>query len=103
MVWLRPTGNWKGVVVNEAVSTPFTRLSATLLASTVLPSMKVTVPVGLIAPAFGVTAAENVTGWPKTALLGAVDHVELTPTVTRPRLTVWAVVPELAVKSASPA
>ena len=30
----RPTGNWKGVVVNEAVSTPFTRVKPTELAAT---------------------------------------------------------------------
>jgi hypothetical protein len=63
----------------------------------VVPSVKVTVPLGVPEP-LGVTVAVNVTDWPKTELVGEAT----TLVVVVPELTNSVVLPELVVKLLSP-
>jgi hypothetical protein len=67
--------------------------------SVVVPSMKVTVPVGVPVPVVGVTVAVNVTDWPNT--LGFVLEVSVVEVAS---FTTWETTLEvLVVKLVSPA
>jgi len=74
---------WLPTVRALVVSVAWPVALSVFVPRTVAPSRKVIDPVGMLAPGTGVlTAAENVTGWPFTAVLGeALSEVRVASTI----------------------
>src|SRR5438093_13019954 len=80
-----PPVSWPAAATNVAVATPATT-ERLLVPSVVVPSLKVTVPVGNTPLNDGVTVARMVTGWPNTEGLGTTVVIVV---VVGARFTTW--------------